>query len=275
MFTEKQKNDFIAKEPQSESYFHEWYGAKEFTTGIPKYCLWLGDCEPYVIDRMPLCKKRVEAVKLLRQKSPSPQTQKLPPTQFHVKKMPKNNFLVIPQVTTRNYEYIPFGYMTPDVLCGDKVRLMENGTNYHFGVLESSIHMDWVRMVSGRMKSDYSYSIEIVYNNFPWPKATDKQREAIELTAQKIIEARNNHPNSTLRQLYTPSLMPGDLRAAHKANDRAVLAAYASMGITSDMSSEEVAVALLRESVRLAKKAEKKKKTSKRKTKKKSKKLQK
>lgn len=271
LFTEKQKNEFIDKEPQSESYFHEWYGAKEFTTGVPKYCLWLGDCEPYVIDSMPLCKKRVEAVKLLRKKSPSPQTQKIPPTQFHVKKMPKNNFLVIPQVTTRNYEYIPFGYMTPDVLCGDKVRLMENGTKYHFGVLESSIHMDWVRMVSGRMKSDYSYSIEIVYNNFPWPKVTDKQREAIEQTAQKIIEARNNHPNSTLRQLYTPSLMPADLRAAHKANDRAVLAAYASMGITSDMSSEEIAVTLLRESVRLAKKTEKKKKAAKRKTKKKSK----
>ena len=268
LFTEKQKNEFIAKEPKSESYFHEWYGAKEFTTGIPKYCLWLGDCEPCVIDSMPLCKRRVEAVRLLRRKSPSLQTQKIPPTQFHVKKMPKKNFLVIPQVTTRNYEYIPFGYMTPDVLCGDKVRLMENGTNYHFGVLESSIHMDWVRMVSGRMKSDYSYSIEIVYNNFPWPKVTDKQREAIEQTAQKIIEARNNHPNSTLRQLYTPSLMPADLRTAHNANDRAVLAAYASMGITSEMSSEEIAVTLLRESVRLAKIAEKKKKTSKRKTKK-------
>ena len=152
---------------------------------------------------------------------------------------------------------------------------MSNISGYHFGVLESSIHMDWVRMVSGRMKSDYSYSIEIVYNNFPWPKVTDKQREAIELTAQKIIEARNNHPNSTLRQLYTPSLMPADLRAAHKANDRAVLAAYASMGITSGMSSEEIAVTLLRESVRLAKIAKKKIKASKRKTKKKSKELQK
>ena len=152
---------------------------------------------------------------------------------------------------------------------------MPEATLYHFGIIESSIHMAWTHMVCGRMKSDYSYSIKIVYNNFPWPKVTDKQREAIEQTAQKIIEARNNHPNSTLRQLYTPSLMPADLRAAHKANDRAVLAAYASMGITSDMSSEEIAVTLLRESVRLSKIAEKKKKAAKRKTKKKSKKLQK
>lgn len=261
LFTEKQKDDFIAKEPDSAIYFHKWYQAREFTTGVPKYCLWLGDCEPDIIDKMPLCKKRVEAVRQKRLKSPSLQTQNIPPTQFHVKKMPKHDYLVMPQVTTRNYEYIPFGYMKPDVLCGDKVRLMDKGTIYHFGVLESSIHMDWVRMVSGRMKSDYSYSIEVVYNNFPWPKVTNKQREAIEKTAQMIIDARNNHPNSTLRQLYKPELMPVDLRKAHNANDRAVLAAYASMGIRPDMNPEEIAVALLRESVRLAKLAVKKKAT--------------
>lgn len=275
LFTEKQKDDFVAKEPESATYFHKWYGAKEFTTGVPRYCLWLGDCEPDVLDRLPNCYKRVLAVSAYRSKSDSKQTRELPPTQFHVKNMPEKDYLVIPEVTTQRRDYIPFGYMKPEILCSNKVRLMSNISGYHFGVLESSIHMDWVRMVSGRMKSDYSYSIEIVYNNFPWPKVTDKQREAIELTAQKIIEARNNHPNSTLRQLYTPSLMPADLRAAHKANDRAVLAAYASMGITSGMSSEEIAVTLLRESVRLAKIAKKKIKASKRKTKKKSKELQK
>lgn len=275
LFTEKQKDDFIAKEPESATYFHKWYGAKEFTTGVPRYCLWLGDCEPDVLDRLPNCYKRVLAVSAYRSRSDSKQTRELPPTQFHVKNMPEKDYLVIPEVTTQRRDYIPFGYMKPEILCSNKVRLMSNISGYHFGVLESSIHMDWVRMVSGRMKSDYSYSIEIVYNNFPWPKVTDKQREAIELTAQKIIEARNNHPKSTLRQLYTPSLMPADLRAAHKANDRAVLAAYTSMGITSEMGSEKIAVTLLRESVRLAKIAEKKKKASKHKTKKKSKELQK
>jgi hypothetical protein len=270
LFTEKQKDAFIAQEPQSSPYFHKWYGASEFTTGIPRYCLWLGECEPDVLDKMPLCKKRVDAVRKKRMKSPSKQTQNIPPTQFHVKNMPKNNYLVMPQVTTRNYQYIPFGYMTPDVLCGDKVRLMEDGTIFHFGVLESSIHMDWVRMVSGRMKSDYSYSIEIVYNNFPWPKVTDVQKEAIEKTAQMILEARTNHPSSTLRQLYDPKKMPPDLIAAHKANDRAVLAAYNSMGVTSDMSSEEIAITLLRESVRLSKMSNKKnlKKKAKKKSKK-------
>lgn len=266
LFTEQQKKDFVAKEPESAIYFHKWYGAKEFTTGIPRYCLWLGDCEPYVLERMPNCYKRVLAVEEYRLKSDSKQTRELPPTQFHVKNMPNNDYLVIPEVTTRHRDYIPFGYMKPEVFCSNKVRLMPNISFFHFGILESSIHMDWVRMVSGRMKSDYSYSIEIVYNNFPWPKVTDVQRENIEKTAQMIIDARKNHPDSTLRQLYKPELMPFDLRKAHIANDRAVMAAYYSMGIRPDMSPEDIAVALLRESVRLTKLAEKKKTTKRKKT---------
>ena len=265
LFTEQQKEVFVAKEPESAIYFHKWYGAKEFTTGIPRYCLWLGDCEPYVLARMPNCYKRVLAVEEYRLKSDSKQTRELPPTQFHVKNMPNNDYLVIPEVTTRHREYIPFGYMKPEVFCSNKVRLMPNISLFHFGILESSIHMDWVRMVSGRMKSDYSYSIEIVYNNFPWPKVTDVQRENIEKTAQMIIDARKNHPDSTLRQLYKPELMPFDLRKAHIANDRAVMAAYSSMGIRPDMSPEDIAVALLRESVRLTKLAEKKKTTKRKK----------
>lgn len=263
LFTEKQKDDFISKEPESAIYFHKWYGAKEFTTGIPRYCLWLGDCEPDILERMPNCHKRVLAVEAYRLKSDSKQTRELPPTQFHVTNMPQTDYLVIPEVTTRHRDYIPFGYMKPEDFCSNKVRLMPNISFFHFGILESSIHMDWVRMVSGRMKSDYSYSIEVVYNNFPWPKVTDKQREAIEKSAQMIIDARKNHPGSTLRQLYKPELMPVDLRKAHNANDRAVLAAYASMGIRPDMTPEDIAVVLLRESVKLAKLTERKKKTRK------------
>ena len=263
LFTEKQKDDFISKEPESAIYFHKWYGAKEFTTGIPRYCLWLGDCEPDILERMPNCHKRVLAVEAYRLKSDSKQTRELPPTQFHVTNMPQTDYLVIPEVTTRHRDYIPFGYMKPEDFCSNKVRLMPNISFFHFGILESSIHMDWVRMVSGRMKSDYSYSIEVVYNNFPWPKVTDKQREAIEKSAQMIIDARKNHPGSTLRQLYKPELMPVDLRKAHNANDRAVLAAYASMGIRPDMPPEDIAVVLLRESVKLAKLTERKKKTRK------------
>lgn len=261
LFSEKQMNDFISKEPKSIGLFHKWYGSEEFTSGIPRYCLWLGNCEPNFLDTMPLCKKRIESVRLYRSQSPRHQTQLLAktPTRFGTENMPKGDYLVLPEVTTQHRDYIPLGYMKPNVLCSNKLRLMPNISLFHFGVLESSIHMDWVRMVSGRMKSDYSYSIEVVYNNFPWPKVTDEQRKAIEKTAQMILDARNNHPNSTLRQLYKPELMPLDLQKAHKANDRAVFTAYASMGITPNMSSEDVAVALLRESVRLSKMASKKK----------------
>jgi len=265
LFTEKQKDDFVSKEPESADYFYEWYGTTEFMTGKPRYCLWLGNCEPYILDRMPNCKKRIEAVRLYRYNSPSKKTRELSPTHFHVENIPNGDYLVIPEITPKHREYMAFGYMTPNVLCSNLVKLMPDVTQFHFGILESSIHMAWIKMVSGRMKSDYRYSADIVYNNFPWPKVTDKQCEAIELTAQKIIETRNNHPNCTLRQLYTPSLMPDDLRAAHKANDRAVIDAYASMGIRPDMSSEDIAVTLLRESVKLAKLAEKKKVTKRKK----------
>ena len=263
LFSEAEMENFIAKEPGSAEFFHKWYGAVEFTTGVPRYCLWLGECEPHILDKLPNCRKRIEAVRAYRLKSDSVQTRQLAlkPTRFHVENMPKSDYLVIPQVTTQRRDYIPFGYMTPDVLCGDKVRLMPNAALYHFGILESSIHMAWVKMVCGRMKSDYSYSIEIVYNNFPWPKGiSSEQIGAIEQTASQILDARKNHPDSTLRQLYDPAMMPADLTEAHQANDRAVLAAYASMGITQNMNDEEIALILLRESVRLSTKAKSKNK---------------
>ena len=261
LFSKKEKEDFINNEPKSAPYFHEWYGAIEFTSGKPRYCLWLGNCEPDQLDRLPNCKKRIEAVRSYRQKSYSKQTQKLAlkPTRFHVENMPKSDFLVLPQVTTKRYRYIPFGYMTPDVLCGDKVRIMTNASLYFFGVLESSVHMAWVRIVSGRMKSDYSYSIEIVYNNFPWPNATIEQIEVIEHKAQAILDARQKHASSSLRQLYDPAMMPNDLLYAHEANDKAVFAAYADMGINPEMNDEEIAIILLRESVRLSSKQKKSK----------------
>lgn len=269
LFTEKQKDEFIAKEPQSAEYFHKWYGSIEFTSGVPRYCLWLGDCEPDVLDKMPLCEKRVKAVEAYRLKSDSKQTQELAkkPRRFHVENMPKGSYLVIPEVTTRRRFYIPFGYMTPDVFCSNKVRIMPEVSPYHFGILESSVHMAWMRVVCGRMKSDYSYSIEIVYNNFPWPaNVADAQRKLIEDKAQDILSARAKHSTSTLKQLYAPETMPSDLMDAHAANDKAVFAAYSYLGITPNMTDEEIAMILLRESVRLAKLSDNREKRKKKKT---------
>jgi len=258
LFSKKDKDDFINNEPESAKYFHEWYGAKEFMQGVPRYCLWLGNCEPFLLSRMPNCLKRIEAVRLYRQKSPSAQTRKLPPTQFHVQNIPQSDYLVIPELCLQKQEYMAFGYMTPDILCSNLVKLMPNANYYHFGILESSIHMAWLKMVGGRMKSDYRYSIRIVYNNFPWPSnITEAQQDIIEMAARGIIISRNNHPESTLRQLYDRSLMPKDLLSAHHANDKAVFAAYAYLGIKPEMDDEEIATILLRESVRLISKQKK------------------
>ena len=154
--------------------------------------------------------------------------------------------------------------MSQDILCSNAVRLMPDATPYHFGILESRVHMAWIRTVCGRMKSDYRYSIEIVYNNFPWPtNVSDTQRQKIAETAQAILDARASHPNSTLRQLYDPRLMPEDLLDAHRRNDRAVMEAYSHIGIHAEMSDEEIAVALLRESVRMAAPKPKKRKSGK------------
>ena len=267
LFTKQQMLDFIAIEPLSESYFHEYYGSEEFSNGVPRYCLWLGDCEPDILSRMPHAMKRVEAVKQYRLKSTRSKTREMAdkPRRFATENMPKGDYLVLPETSSSRRRYIPFGYMTPDIFCSNAVRLMTEATPYHLGVLESRVHMAWVRVVCGRMKSDYRYSIEIVYNNFPWPQnISEEQRNKISASAREILNARMNHPTSTLKQLYDPSMMPSDLVDAHRKNDRAVIEAYSYLGITPDMSDEEIALILLRESVRLATpKPKKRKKTKK------------
>ena len=137
------------------------------------------------------------------------------------------------------------GYMDESVLCSDKVRIMPMGTLYHFGVLESNVHMAWMRVVCGRLKSDYRYSKDIVYNNFPWPTPTDAQKAKIEQTAQAILDARALYPDSSLAELYDEVLMPPELIRAHQANDRAVMAAYGFTKGTPEFSSESACVASL------------------------------
>ena len=172
--------------------------------------------------------KTIEAVRKFRLASKSPGTIKLAerPTRFHVENMPKGNFIVIPQVSSQNRRYIPMGYMDNSVICSDKVRLMPQGTLYHFGVLESNVHMAWMRTICARLKSDYSYTVNNVYNNFPWPTPTDQQKAKIEQTAQAILDARSLYPDSSLADLYDEVTMPPELRKAHQANDKAVMQAY-------------------------------------------------
>ena len=228
LFEKAEMEEFIQKEPMSAQYFHPWYGSREFINRSPRYCLWLGDCSPAKLRKMPECMKRVQAVREYRLASPSAGTVKLAdkPTRFHVENMPEGTYVVIPEVSSERRRYVPIGFMTPDILCSNLVKLVPNAELYHFGVLTSNVHMAWMRAVCGRLKSDYRYSKDIVYNNFPWPEVTDAQKAEIEKTAQAILDARALYPDSSLADLYDELSMPLELRKAHQANDRAVMKAY-------------------------------------------------
>jgi len=228
LFTEEEKEEFIKKEPTSEKYFKTWYGAQEFINHKPRYCLWLGDCQPNELKKMPECMKRIKAVRDFRLNSKSEGTMKLAdkPTRFHVENMPQNNYLLIPRVSSERRRYIPIGFLEKNVFTSDSAQIMPNATLYHFGVLTSNVHMAWMRSVCGRLKSDYRYSKDIVYNNFPWCTPTEKQKEKIKQTAQAILDARALYPDSSLVDLYDELTMPPELRKAHQQNDRAVMQAY-------------------------------------------------
>ena len=265
LFDEQEMQDFIQKEPASEKYFHPYYGGEEFISGTPRYCLWLGDATPAEVAAMPLCMKRVEAVKAYRAKSDSKPTQELAktPRRFHVENMPAKDYFVVPRTSSQSRNYIPMGKLTSNDFCSDGIQIIQEATLYHFGVLQSSIHMAWLRIVCGRLETRYRYSNGIVYNNFPWPDATDEQKAAIEKTAEGILDARSKYSDSSLEQLYNPSLMPDDLIDAHEKNNRAVAAIYAHYGINLNMSDEEIAIILMRVCAKLAAPKSKKRKKSK------------
>ena len=244
LFEKEEMEDFIKKEPSSKKYFRPWYGSREFINQKPRYCLWLGECTPAELKAMPHCMERVKAVREYRLASPSAGTVKLAdkPTRFHVENMPKGNYIVIPKVSSENRKYVPMGLMSPDMLCSDLVFIVPNATAYHLGVLTSNVHMAWVRAVCGHLKSDYRYSKDIVYNNFPWPAPTEQQKAKIEQTAQAILDARALYPDSSLADLYDELTMPPELRKAHRDNDRAVMDAYGFTKGTAARTSESACV---------------------------------
>lgn len=247
LFEKEEMEDFIKKEPSSKKYFRPWYGSREFINQKPRYCLWLGECTPAELKAMPHCMERVKAVREYRLASPSPGTVKLAdkPTRFHVENMPSGRYIVILQVSSERRRYIPMGYMDNSVLCSDKVRILPNGNLYEFGILESNVHMAWVRATCCRLKSDYSYTVNDVYNNFIWPAPTEQQKAKIEQTAQAILDARALYPDSSLADLYDDLTMPPELRKAHQANDRAVMDAYGFTKGTAARTSESACVAEL------------------------------
>lgn len=228
LFTKEEMEEFIKLEPKSAQYFHPYYGADEFINQKPRFCLWLGYCSPAELRSMPYCMKRVEAVRDLRLASKSAGTRKLgyTPTHFHIENMPEEEYILIPCHSSEKRRYVPMGYMTPNDICSNAVLLMPKAKLYHFGILQSNVHMAWMRAVCGRLEMRYRYSKDVVYNNFPWPTPTDEQRAKIEQTAQQILDARAKYPDSSLADLYDELTMPVELRRAHQDNDRAVMQAY-------------------------------------------------
>ena len=246
LFTKAEMDDFISKEPDAAQYFRPWYGAEEFINRKPRYCLYVAGVGPGELRRMPLVMQRIDRVREYRLQSKSAGTRDIAkvPTKFHVTNIPKSHYLVIPETSSENREYIPIGFMSPAALCSNAVRLMPDAALFHFGVLTSSAHMAWVRTVAGRLEMRYRYSKDVVYNNFPWPQPTPAQKAKIEQTAQAILDARELYPEASLADLYDELTMPSELRKAHTTNDKAVWEAY---GKAWQFDNEPVCVAYLME----------------------------
>ncbi len=236
LFSLEEMKLFIEKEPKSAEYFRKWMGSREFINGEERYCLWLGDCSSDILKTMPECLKRIDAVRLFRLSSKSKQTRNLAdvPTRFHVENMPDSDFLVVPETSSEKRNYIPIGFVQKDVLCSNSVKIMPNANYYYFGILTSKMHMVWTRYVCGRLKSDYRYSVGIVYNNYPWPNPTECQKQAIEDAAKHLLEVRGGYRDISYADLYDPLTMPADLLSAHKRLDKVVEKAYKESSFRDD-----------------------------------------
>lgn len=228
LLSDEEYKDLLQKEPMAKRYIKKFYGAKEYLHNIDRWCLWLEDINLSELKHMPLIRKRIQATKEFRLNSPKAATRKYAdfPMRFMEMRQPKSNYILIPRHSSENRRYIPFGFMEPDIICGDANNMLPTATLYDFGILTSNVHMAWMRLVCGRLEMRYRYSNDIVYNNFPWPTPTEAQKERIERTAQAILDARALYPDSSLADLYDELTMPPELRKAHQQNDRAVMAAY-------------------------------------------------
>ena len=202
----------------------------EFINNVPRYCLWLEGAKPTELLKIPFIQNRVEKCRQQRESSTRDATKKLAdkPMLFGEIRQPKTDYIALPKVSSENRRYIPIGFLDKEIIAGDKLFTIPSASLYHFGVLTSNVHMAWMRTVAGRLKSDYSYSNTIVYNNFPWPNATDVQKAEIEKLAQAILDARAEYPDSTLADMYgeTSMLFHTSLLNAHRELDRAVMKLY-------------------------------------------------
>ncbi|MGN0730877.1 MAG: DNA methyltransferase [Treponema sp.] len=264
--------DFIKKEPQAEKFIKPLVGSEEFINNKKRWCLWLVNANPSELKKCPLIMERVQKVKEMRLASSKEATRKFAdyPTRFMELRQPETEYLLVPRVSSEQRKYVPIGYMSKNIISTDANMVLPNASLYHFGILTSSVHMAWMRAVCGRLKSDYRYSNTIVYNNFPWVlpvtetsldvsnpcgnlfTCTKEQASKIEQTAQAILDARAKYPDSSLADLYDETVMPPELRKAHRENDRAVMQAY---GFNPKMTESECVAELFKMYEKLTQKA--------------------
>ena len=242
--TLEERNELIAKYPDVLPFVRKFLGATEFINSQERYCLWLKEANPSVVRKCPIVLERIEEVRNERLKSTKAATRKLAetPMLFDEDRQPESDYILVPRHSSERRIYIPMGFVNKDVICGDANQLIPNATTYDFGILTSILHMAWMRVVCGRLEMRYRYSADIVYNNFPWPEATEEQKQKISDFAQRVLDARASHPDWSLADLYHPDFMPQDLRRAHKELDKAVLKLY---GLKSDIDEMDIVRHLL------------------------------
>lgn len=240
--------DFIKREPQAKKYIRPLLGAVEYLHNKKRWCLWLKGVAPTEIKSCPLVYDRVKKCKEAREGSKAEGIRKFAqtPTLFAQITQPDNkDYIIIPRTSSEKRRYVPMGFMTSETIVTDAVQIVPDASLYEFGVLISNVHMSWMRAVCGRLKSDYRYSKDVVYNNFIWCESTPEQKAKIEQTAQGILDARALYPDSDLAELYDEVLMPPELRRAHQLNDKAVMEAYGFTRNTEAYKSESACVAAL------------------------------
>ena len=245
LFLSPEERDVLwEREPDIRPYIKQIYGASEYINNIKRYCLWLVGISPNIARKSNFIRERVQAVREFRLSSSKKQTKESAntPMLFQEIRQPDSKYIIVPCHSSQTRRYIPLGFVSQDIIVNNAVQIIPMATIYHFGILTSNVHMAWVRTVCGRIKSDYRYSKDIVYNNFPWPTPTEAQKAKIEKTAQGILDARAKYPDSSLADLYDEVLMPPELRKAHQANDRAVMEAY---GFWGKLNTESECVAQL------------------------------
>lgn len=251
IFTKSERDEFLAREPKARKWMFTLIGGTELINNKPnvndklRYTLWLEGISPAELRSMPAVMERVAACKQARENSPAAAIRKFAETPHLFAQRTQPNIplldedgnpiltdgqqhynLLLPEVSSERRKYVPMGYVASEIVTNNLVKLIPDATLYHFGILVSNIHMAWMRAVCGRLKSDYRYSKDVVYNNFPWPNPTEEQNAKIEQTAQAILDARALYPDSSLADLYDELTMPVELRRAHQENDRAVMQAY-------------------------------------------------